>query len=72
MTEPIESYGMRNLTADIVGLLDALGAEQAVLVGHGRRCPNAGGPGHVPVRTERAVGAPRPVNPAMWTVATPA
>jgi pimeloyl-ACP methyl ester carboxylesterase len=32
--EPIESYSMRNLTADIIGVLDALGAEQAALVGH--------------------------------------
>jgi pimeloyl-ACP methyl ester carboxylesterase len=32
--EPVESYSLRNQMADIVGLLDALGAEQAVLVGH--------------------------------------
>ena len=32
--EPVESYSLRNLTADIIGLVDALDAEQAVLVGH--------------------------------------
>jgi len=32
--EPVESYSLRNQTADIIGLLDALDAEQAVLVGH--------------------------------------
>ncbi len=32
--EPVESYSLRHQTADIIGLLDALGAEQAVLVGH--------------------------------------
>ncbi len=32
--EPIEAYSMRNLTADIIGVLDALGADRAVLVGH--------------------------------------
>jgi pimeloyl-ACP methyl ester carboxylesterase len=32
--EPVESYSLRNQVADIVGLLDALGADRAVLVGH--------------------------------------
>jgi pimeloyl-ACP methyl ester carboxylesterase len=32
--EPVESYGLRSLTADLIGLLDALGEERAVLVGH--------------------------------------
>jgi len=32
--EAIEAYSMRNLTADVAGLLDALGVERAVLVGH--------------------------------------
>jgi pimeloyl-ACP methyl ester carboxylesterase len=32
--EPAESYGMANQIADVIGLLDALDAEQAVLVGH--------------------------------------
>jgi len=32
--EAIEAYSMRNLTADINGLLDALGTERAVMVGH--------------------------------------
>lgn len=32
--EAIETYSMRNLTADVIGVLDALGAERAVLVGH--------------------------------------
>lgn len=30
----IESYSMKELTADVIGLLDALDAEQGVLVGH--------------------------------------
>src|SRR5436190_6811338 len=34
LSEADESYSVANLSADIVGLLDALGAEQAVLVGH--------------------------------------
>jgi pimeloyl-ACP methyl ester carboxylesterase len=32
--EAVESYSMLNMTADVVGVLDALGAEMAVLVGH--------------------------------------
>ena len=32
--EAIESYSMRTMTADIVGLLDALGEQTAVVVGH--------------------------------------
>ena len=32
--EPIDAYSMENLTADIVGVLDALGEESAVVVGH--------------------------------------
>ena len=32
--EAIESYNMRNMTADVVGLLDALGEQTAVVVGH--------------------------------------
>jgi pimeloyl-ACP methyl ester carboxylesterase len=32
--DSIEAYSMGNLTADVVGLLDDAGAEQAVLVGH--------------------------------------
>lgn len=31
---PVESYGLRHQIADIIGLLDALQAERAVLVGH--------------------------------------
>ncbi len=30
----VEAYGMRTLTADVVGLIDAFGEERAVLVGH--------------------------------------
>jgi pimeloyl-ACP methyl ester carboxylesterase len=32
--EPIEAYAMTELTADVAGLVEALGEEQAVLVGH--------------------------------------
>ena len=32
--EPIEAYDIFHLTGDMVGLLDALGEEQAVIVGH--------------------------------------
>jgi len=32
--EAIEAYGMAELTGDLVGLLDALGVERAVFVGH--------------------------------------
>lgn len=32
--ETVESYSLRNQIADVLGLLDALNAEQAVLVGH--------------------------------------
>ena len=31
---PVEAYDMLQLTADVVGLIDALGEEQATLVGH--------------------------------------
>ncbi len=40
---PVEAYDMRELTADVVGLIDALGAEKAILVGHdwgARICSN--------------------------------
>ena len=39
--EAIESYTMLNLTADAVGVLDALGAERAVVVGHDWGAPIA-------------------------------
>jgi len=32
--QPIEAYSMRNMTADAVGVLDALGEQQAVVMGH--------------------------------------
>jgi pimeloyl-ACP methyl ester carboxylesterase len=32
--EAIEAYDLKSLTADIVGLIDALGEEQAILIGH--------------------------------------
>ncbi len=32
--EPIEAYDMIELTADVVGLIDALGEEKAILLGH--------------------------------------
>ena len=39
--QPIEAYSMKNMTADIVGLLDALGEEQAVVIGHDWGAPIA-------------------------------
>ena len=32
--QPVEAYDMLQLTADVAGLIDALGEEQAILVGH--------------------------------------
>jgi pimeloyl-ACP methyl ester carboxylesterase len=32
--EAVEDYSMLNMTADVAGLLDALDAERAVIVGH--------------------------------------
>jgi len=39
--EPIEQYAMLQLTADMVGLLDALGEESAVIAGHDWGAPVA-------------------------------
>jgi pimeloyl-ACP methyl ester carboxylesterase len=39
--QPIEAYSMRNMTADAVGILDALGVEKAVVVGHDWGAPIA-------------------------------
>ena len=39
--DAIESYTMLNLTGDVVGVLDALGAERAVVVGHDWGAPIA-------------------------------
>ncbi|HEY8491342.1 MAG TPA: alpha/beta hydrolase [Dehalococcoidia bacterium] len=39
--EPVEAYSMRTITADMVGLLDALGEETAVVVGHDWGAPIA-------------------------------
>jgi pimeloyl-ACP methyl ester carboxylesterase len=38
---PIEAYSMKQMTADAVGVLDALGAENAVVVGHDWGAPMA-------------------------------
>jgi pimeloyl-ACP methyl ester carboxylesterase len=40
--EAVEDYSMLNMTADVVGLLDALDAERAVIVGHDRGCTSPG------------------------------
>jgi pimeloyl-ACP methyl ester carboxylesterase len=32
--EPVESYDLKNMTADVAGLVDALGGAPAVLIGH--------------------------------------
>ncbi len=39
--EAIEDYSMMNMIADVIGLLDAMDAERAVIVGHdwGRTSP---------------------------------
>src|SRR5579864_2853685 len=39
--EPIEAYSMFHLVGDVIGLLDALGEEQAVVVGHDWGAPVA-------------------------------
>jgi pimeloyl-ACP methyl ester carboxylesterase len=39
--EPLEAYSMRNMTADAAGILDAIGAQQAVVVGHDWGAPIA-------------------------------
>jgi pimeloyl-ACP methyl ester carboxylesterase len=39
--QPVESYSMRNMTADAAGILDALGVEQAVVAGHDWGAPIA-------------------------------
>jgi len=39
--EPIEAYTMRELTADAVGVLDALGEREAVVIGHDWGAPMA-------------------------------
>jgi len=39
--EPIEAYNILHLTSDIVGLVHALGEEQAIIVGHDWGCPVA-------------------------------
>jgi pimeloyl-ACP methyl ester carboxylesterase len=39
--EPIEAYSMKNMTADAVGVLDALGEQTAVVVGHDWGAPIA-------------------------------
>ncbi len=39
--EPIEAYSTLNMTADVAGLLDALGEEKAVVVGHDWGAPIA-------------------------------
>jgi pimeloyl-ACP methyl ester carboxylesterase len=39
--QPIEAYSMRNMVADMAGVLDALGEETAVIVGHDWGAPIA-------------------------------
>jgi pimeloyl-ACP methyl ester carboxylesterase len=39
--QPIEAYNILELTSDIVGLIHALGAEQAILIGHDQGAPLA-------------------------------
>src|SRR5260221_13038697 len=53
-----ESYTMLHLGGDVIGLMDALGAEQAVLAGHGRGAPGAGET--PPLRPDRMRGGDGP------------
>jgi pimeloyl-ACP methyl ester carboxylesterase len=39
--EPIEAYNMKNMTADMAGLVDALGEQTAVIIGHDWGAPIA-------------------------------
>ena len=39
--QPIEAYTMKNMVADYIGILDALGEEKAVIVGHDWGAPMA-------------------------------
>jgi pimeloyl-ACP methyl ester carboxylesterase len=38
---PIEAYSMKNMVADAVGILDALGEDTAVIIGHDWGAPMA-------------------------------
>jgi pimeloyl-ACP methyl ester carboxylesterase len=62
--EPIEAYTQRQLVADIVGMLDALGIEKCVIVGHdwgGAVAWNAAM--MAPDRIERVIGVNTPLFP---------
>ena len=37
--DEIEAYSLLHLTGDMVGLVQAVGAEQAIIIGHGLGCP---------------------------------
>ena len=59
-----DAYGMRHLTADAVGLLDALGVDRAHVVGHdwgGVVAWNVGGRHADRVRTLTVVSTPHPI-----------
>jgi pimeloyl-ACP methyl ester carboxylesterase len=65
--EPIEAYDILTLTADIVGLVSALGAESAVVVGHDWGAPVAWHCALLRPDVFRAVGLLSvPYLPRMW------
>jgi pimeloyl-ACP methyl ester carboxylesterase len=66
--EPIEAYDILNLVADVVGLVDALGERQAVVVGHDWGAPVAWHCGLLRPDVFRAVGLLSvPFLPRSWT-----
>ena len=63
--QAIEAYSMKNMLADYLGLLDALGEKTAVVVGHDWGAPMAWNsaalhPGPLPRRRRHERAAPRP------------
>ena len=67
--QPVEAYSMKQMTADYVGVLDALGEETAVIVGHDWGAPMAWNSAVLYPKRYRAVAAmsvpfgPRPPAP---------
>ena len=74
--QPVEAYSMKQMTADYVGVLDALGAETAVIVGHDWGAPMAWNSAVLYPERYRAVAAmsvpfaPRPPAPPVQIMRT--